>query len=376
MKKLSIFDINMHHHWGGQPNRILTYNKELQKRGHRIVIAGPKDCVLCRRAREAGIEVFDDLQLERGFRPWSQIPEFFKLKRYLQDNRFNIVHTHGSQDTWLAGLAAFFSKPRIPVVRTRHNTFPIARHPFNRWLYKHVIDHVITIAPQVDRYLTEGGLFPAEKITPIYSAPEQERFHPNVNGSKIREQLGIPEHAPVIGMVARYAPEKGHEDLIDAAAEVVKEFPETRFVLVGKGRAEPSIREQIASHGLKENFILTGFRTDVPEVVAVFDIFTLTPISGESLGTSILEAFLEEKPVVATDVGGVCESVRDGETGFLTQPHDPAQLTDHYLRLLRDPALRRRMGQRGRQMVLSEFSVEILADKTERLYYEILGTPS
>jgi glycosyltransferase involved in cell wall biosynthesis len=373
MRPLRIFDINMHHHWGGQPNRILTYNKELKKRGHHVVVSGPKGCVLCKRAKEAGIEIFDDLELARGFRPWSQIPEFLRLRRYFQEQRFDIVHTHGSQDTWLAGLAAKFNSPTIPVIRTRHNTFPIAAHALNRWLYSKVIKRVITISPQVNEYLTRENLFPAEHIVPIYSAPDSERFHPGLDGAPVREELGIPSYSPVIGMVGRYAPEKGHKHLIDAAAIVVKEIPQVRFVLVGKGRSEPAIRAQIKELGLEKNIILTGFRTDVPNVVACFNIFTLTPTSGESLGTSILEGFLEEKPVVATDVGGVCESVRDGETGFLVPPADPEQLADRYLRLIHNPDMREKMGKAGRKLALEEFSIKTLTDKTEKVYYDLLG---
>src|SRR5207244_2069835 len=113
---------------------------------------------------------------------------------------------------------------------------------------------------------------------------------------------------------------KGHHLFLRAAAEVLKEFPETRFVCVGKGRSRAEFEELCAHLGIAANVILTGFRTDVPDVVALFDIFCLTPISGESLGTSILEAFCMEKPVIATQVGGTGESVREGQTGFLIKP--------------------------------------------------------
>jgi glycosyltransferase involved in cell wall biosynthesis len=373
MKPLRVFDINMHHHWGGQPNRVLTYNKRLAKRGHEVVVAGPKGCLLCRRAAEAGLEIFDDLELRRGFRPASQLRDYRRLKRLFRERQFDIVHTHGSQDTWLAALAAKKQRPPIPVVRSRHNTFPIAAHPLNRWLYGRMIDWVITISPQVNDYLTESGLFPAKRITSIYSAPDEERFRPELDGGPCRLEFEIPADAPVIGMVGRLAPEKGHADLIEAVARIVGDFPDLRVVLVGTGRSEPEIRANIERLGLQKHFILTGFRTDVPELVAMFDIFTLTPISGESLGTSILEGFLMEKPAVATDVGGVRQSVRDGETGFLAPPHAPERLADCYLRLLRDPELGRKMGRRGREMVLAEFGADALAEQTEQLYFRLLG---
>ena len=283
------------------------------------------------------------------------------------------MHTHGSQDTWLAAIAAKKCNPAIPVVRTRHNSFPIANNFANRWLYKKIIDRVITVSPQTNECLTRDGLFEEKNIHAIYSAPDTGRFRPELNGAQLRKDFSIPPGAPVIGMVGRLAPEKGHKYLVTSAPAVLKEFPDVKFVLVGKGRSEPEIRAQIAELGIEESFILTGFRIDVPELVSMFDIFTLTPTAGETLGTSILEGFLMEKAAVATDVGGVCESVRNGETGYLVPSHDPAALSQAYLKLLRNPEKRSGMGQRGRQMVLEEFSVDALAEKHERIYYELVG---
>lgn len=368
---LKIFHINMHHHWGGQPNRILTESKGLAELGHEVWIAGPKGCLLCQRAKEAGLKIFDDLELRRGFRPLSMWKDYAALRRLFEREKFDIVHPHGSQDTWVSVFAARGVSPRPAIVRTRHNTFAIATHPLNRWLYRQM-DFVITIAPQVDELVSKDGLFPPDRIRAIYSAPDPDRFFPRVGSAEMRKSLGIPEGAPVVGMVARLAPEKGHHLLVGAAARVVKEFPEARFLLVGKGRSQPDIEKQIRELGLEKNFVLAGFRTDVPDLVALMDIFTLTPTSGESLGTSILEAFCMEKPVVATQVGGTGESVRDGVTGFLIKPaseeEQVAGIAEALLKLLRDPDQRIRFGAAGRAMVLEEFSPRNLAMKCAEIY--------
>lgn len=368
----------MHHEWGGQPNRILTESRGLADLGHEVWIAGPKGCMLCQRASEAGLRAFDDLELRRGFRPLSAIRDYFTMRSLMRREQFDIVHSHGSQDTWLLaatlGAATGVGGPRPIFLRSRHNTFRVASHILNRWLYRK-IDWVVTISPQVNELLTQDGLFEAERITAIFSAPDPERFCPREGSPELRESIGIPPGVPIVGMVGRLAPEKGHELLIGGAKKVVEEFPETQFLLVGKGRSRGDIEQRIENLGLADNFVLTGFRTDVPDLVALMDIFTLTPTSGESLGTSILEAFCMEKPVVATQVGGTGESVRNDETGFLIPPGSEEEkiegIGEALLKLLRDPDLRKRMGEAGRAMALAEFSPKKLAKQTDAIYQNL-----
>jgi glycosyltransferase involved in cell wall biosynthesis len=375
-KKLKIFHINMHRHWGGQPNRVLTESLGLRELGHEVWVAGPRGCLLVERAREAGLNTFDDLDLLRGFRPASAWRDYQKLKALFERERFDVLHPHGSQDAWLTQFAAASLRPRPVLVRTRHNTFPVAGHALNRWHYGK-FDWVITISPQVNELISGPTGFPAEKITAIYSAPDPDRFFPRPGNPALRASLGIPEGAPVVGKVARLAPEKGHHLFLKAAARILKEFPEARFVCVGKGRSQPAIEALAAELGITKNVILTGFRTDVPDIEALFDVFVLSPVSGESLGTSILEAFCMEKPAVATEVGGTGESVRDDVTGYLIRPgseeEQVAGLAEAILKLLRDPALRERLGKAGRAMVLEEFSPRGLASKCEALYERLVA---
>lgn len=380
-KPLKVLQLNMHNEWGGQPNRILTETRGLIARGHEVWVGGPRGCVLCERAKAVGATPYEELELRRGFWPRSIFRDVGHLKALIRAERFDIVHTHGSQDTWVAAVAlsgpGSAADPHPAFIRSRHNTFRVATHLANRWLYRK-IDWVITIAPQVDHLLTDDGLFDADRITAVYSAPDPERFSPRAGSDELRKELGIPEGVPVVGMVGRLAPEKGHSILIRAARDIVKKFPETRFLLVGKGRARDEIENLIAAAGLEKNFVLTGFRTDVPDLVALMDVFTLTPISGESLGTSILEGFCMEKPAVATQVGGTGESVRDDETGYLITPGPEAeqarQVGEAITRLLGDAELRDRMGKAGRAMVLREFSPEMVAERTEQVYVAALNS--
>lgn len=371
-ENVKIFHINMHNAWGGQPNRVLTKSVELMKRGHEVWVAGPKNCELVRRGAQRGLKTFDDLELRRGLRPRSQWGDVQRLKKLFAREKFDILHSHGSQDTWMTALAARAFNPRIPLVRTRHNTFDIAGHFLNQWLYHQCIDHVITVSPQVNCYLEDKGLKSAEAITAIYSAPDLDRFHPDLDPEGRRQEFGFAPDDIVVIKVARLAPEKGHIHLIDAAAQLRERFPSLKYLFAGTGRSRPEIEARIAAHGLEDVVQLAGFRQDVPQLLAMSDIFVLSPVDGESLGTSILEGFLVELPAVATDVGGVCESVRDGETGFLVPPANPEALAEGIAKLADSPELRKQFGQAGRAMVLAEFTPAQLAEKTEAVYEKVL----
>lgn len=364
----------MHRHWGGQPNRVLTESLGLRELGHEVWVSGPRGCLLVQRAQAAGLATFDDLDLLRGLHPVSQYRDYRALADLFARERFDIIHTHGSQDSWLSLFAARSITPQPILVRTRHNTFPVAGHALNKWQWRQ-FDWVITISPQVNDLVSGPTGFPRDRITAIYSAPDPDRFFPREPDPKIRAELGIPEGVPVIGKVARLAPEKGHHLFLRAAAFVLKEFPEARFVCVGKGRSRGDIEALARELGIERNVVLTGFREDVPDIVALFDIFVLSPTSGESLGTSILEGFCMEKPAIATEVGGTGESVRDGKTGYLIKPAPEEiqikKLAEAMLKLLRDPALRKQMGQAGRAMVLEEFSPRRLAGRCDEIYQRL-----
>jgi len=153
---------------------------------------------------------------------------------------------------------------------------------------------------------------------------------------------------------------------------ILKAHPEAKFVFIGKGRSRPAIEEQLAEMKLTDKVRILGFRQDVPRLLLAVDVFCLPPISGESLGTSILEAFLMERPVVATDVGGVRESVRDGETGRLVPPNNPDALAEAINDQLNHPERAKEWALAGKRLVQAEFTPEMIAEKTEDVYRRVL----
>ena len=152
----------------------------------------------------------------------------------------------------------------------------------------------------------------------------------------MRAELGIPEHAPVVGNVANFKAAKDHPTLLQAAARVRERVPEVRFLLIGQGPLEPETRRLAADLGLDGTVVFTGFRTDAHRLLAALDVFTLSS-TYEGLPIALIEAMALGRPAVVTRVGGVPEVLHDGAQGLLVPPRDPAALADGLLRLLGDP---------------------------------------
>jgi glycosyltransferase involved in cell wall biosynthesis len=188
----------------------------------------------------------------------------------------------------------------------------------------------------------------------------------------LAQEWKIRSHTPVIGTLARLHEQKGHSYLLDAVAQLRREIPDVKALVVGDGELRPSLEQRTQALRLSDSVIFTGTRRDVPEILALLDVFVL-PSLWEGLPIALLEAMAAGLPVVATRVGGVPEVVVDGETGLLVPPRDPDALSEAILTLLQDPDLRQKMGQAGQERVREYFSVERMVEETEALYERLLA---
>jgi len=179
---------------------------------------------------------------------------------------------------------------------------------------------------------------------------------------------------PVVGVVARLHPQKGHEYLIKAARVLADKFKDLKIVLVGDGELRAELEQAVVEAGLSETFIFLGFRSDVRDLLSMFDIFVL-PSLYEGLPNVILEAMATNLPVVATSVDGTVELVDDGETGYLVPPRDPGALVAKIGNLLESADLRRQFGRAGRKKVEEQYSLELQVENFQNLYeqYSIHG---
>jgi glycosyltransferase involved in cell wall biosynthesis len=224
-------------------------------------------------------------------------------------------------------------------------------------------DRVVAVSHAVGAYLRDERHVPQEKIAVIPYGVDLTRYNPDPN-EKLRKELGFSRRDVLVGMVGRLEPDKGHDILIEAASRLKRRG--VHFALAGQGSLEPLLKEQVRSLGLEDQFTLLGFRSDIQEVLKLFDIVTL-PSLHEGLPNAILEAMAVGKPVVATDVGGIGEAVVHQETGLLIRPGSVESLEKGLSALIDDASLRKAMGEAGRLRMEEVFSLEKQVQAFERL---------
>lgn len=368
---MRIVHTNFHRGWGGQSNRILLVCKGLRQRGHEVTIAAPAQSPLAEKAAQAGINVVGDVAFRRGFHPLSFFHDVYVLRRCHLATPFDIVHLHGSQDSWVCALAFREMKDGISIVRTKHNIFPIRDHAMNRWLYGKCIDHVVCISSDIYRYCTSKSYFSPQRLSIIHSAVRRDMVEANQEAEDLRGEWQIGQKF-CVGTIGRLREEKGHRYLLKAIPQIVTSQPDIVFVIVGDGSLQGELQALARQLGVAQNVKFVGFRNDIPRVLKTCDLFVLPSVS-EGLGTAVLEAAVAGIPIIATRVGGIPDIIQDGEHGLLVQPRSPEGLSQRILELYHDRARGRELARRGREFVLKNFSEKHLVDKTLALYQRLVS---
>ena len=373
---LRILHTNFHRGWGGQPSRILMLSRSLAERGHQVVIAAPEGSLLAARSREAGLETFEEARFLKPKQVAAALADVAVLRRLLRGRPFDLVDAHGSQDLWEVAAATAFLPDRPAFVFTRHNTKRVGHNPANRALYRRRLDHLIVASGSVlERYrpfLERGELSP-ERISVVHSSYREDRFHPGVDGTEIRRELGAGETgARLVGVVGRLVPDKGGTYFLKAVSRVAARFPSARFLFVGTGTEEERLRRETVALGLSDRVRFLGFRDDIPAITAALDLSVLPSVDCDASSAVLKEAMAVGRPVVATDIGGASEIVEHGSTGLIVPPADPESLASAMAQILEKEDCGRAMGEAGARRVRERFGRDRMAEGTLEAYRRAL----
>ena len=288
-------------------------------------------------------------------------------------NRFNydIIHSHTSHAHTLAFLASFGIKVRRVV--TRRVDFSIFRHSFLKLSgikYRYMADFYIAISQKIKNVLIDDGIS-SGRIFVVHSGIDINRFDADGKEQLISE-FDIRNNEQIVINVAHLAGHKGQQYLVRAIPLVLGKIPDVRFFIIGGGKLMDELKTLAASLGLKKELIFTGFRKNVGAFYQIADLFVMSSVQ-EGLGTAVLDALVLGKPVVATRAGGIPEIIRDGETGRLVAPGDPAALAEGIVEMLNHTERAKRMAVYGQEMVRKKFCVEAMVNRNIEVYKKILN---
>jgi glycosyltransferase involved in cell wall biosynthesis len=346
--------------WGGQEIRILGEASAFATRGFRVLIACQPGSHVGREAQRRGLTV-----RPVAMRGALDVRACWRLRRLMQTEEVDLVHTHSSIDAWLAGFAA--KSLHLPVVRSRHVSIPVKRR--RNFVYNALCDRIISSGQAVREVLITAGV-DAEKIVAIPAGVDTTQFHPAVSGAPVRREFGIK--GPVVGTVAMFRHSKGHRVLLRAMPEILKNAPGVIFLWVGDGVGRAALQQEVAEAGVEAKVHMAGFREDVPACLAAMDVVVLPSIKSDGVPQVLLQALAMRKPVVASAVGGIPEVILHQCTGVLVPPNDPQALADAVVQVLRAPQLAAAWAQAGGQWIDTHYALEHMIDRTAAVYTAVL----
>jgi glycosyltransferase involved in cell wall biosynthesis len=347
-------------------------SKHLARRGHQVWLAC---CPGSRLQHEAATENIRTLALDVSgyFHPriaWS-------LGRFIAGEAIDIIHCQLSRDISTVVPAMRLSFKHVPVILSKRvGSYITKRDPLHRFTYAGV-SRVLAISDIIHRNVLETTPVPPDRVLTLHDAVDTDLFSPSrMYQANLRREYDLDDDIVVVGFVGRFSHGKGHEELLAAADTIRKQRSNVRFLVVGEAshgerHYEMKIHGLARSLGLENTVLFTGFRKDIPEVMASFDLLAF-PSHAESFGVVLIEAMAMELPVVSTNCDGVLDIVINGETGLYVHPRNAPELAAALLRLIDSPETRYRMGKAGRARVVEKFDQQKQINALERIYREVL----
>ncbi len=305
-------------------------------------------------------------------RPFHMLPAVFRVARHLRRWQADVVHCHLPLTGVVGRLAGRLA--RVPVVYTEHNLMeryhPLTRRA-NRWTWgsqSMVVAVSAEVIESIERHV--NGSVP---LRVVLNGIRFDGFQPRLDSRlEVRQRLGIPPTAPVVGTVAVFRRQKRLDLWLTTARQALEQRPDLHFILVGDGPMRGELERLVPSLGLEGQVHFVGLQEQTQPFFSAMDVFLMSS-RFEGLPLALLEAMAAELPVVATAVGGVPEVVVDGKTGVLVPPDEPAEAAEALLKLLSEPEGRKTMGRAGRERVEAQFSMARMVRELESIYLEVLA---
>ena len=321
---------------------------------------------LVERVREMGIRVFDGRMHGSLVSP-GVLSCVGRFAREFRRSRIDIVHTYLPRGEFVGSVAGRLARVPIVICSKRGCHDRRGAEGFGARISNRFADRVVSNAKAVQDFVAADEGCPREKMLVIENGVDAERFAPVADTRPYKERLGLDPDRPVVGTVTRARIRKGYEELLRAGGAVCRSQPRAQVVVVGQDTREQAPRALIEELGFGDRLHLLGVRTDIPEVLAAFDVFVLAS-HDEGMSNAVMEAMSVGKPVVATDVGGTGEMVERNVAGLLVPPKDPQALATAIEELLDDPGRAVEMGRQGRRIVDERFSLDRMVRRMEELY--------
>jgi len=376
MKILHIFS---NWKWTGPAEHALNMATAHLKSGHDVIFAcaeppfeGKENSIVA-AAERAGISPLTKFKLNKHFNLADNIKDIQKLRKFLKEKEFDVVHTHLPNDHFLCGVALFATFTKTILIRTCYDGHKMPGGIKTRLILSYMTDGLITISNLTKNHIKENYGFTDKNLWKVDTPVNLERFNPD-KVNDIRGKYHLVKEAVIGGIVARVQTHRRFEVLLEAIQIVTNQFPGFKFMIIGRGtHIEEIAIKPSQKMGIRTNLIFTGYkREDFCGTLSClnFKIF-LVPGSDGSC-RAVREAMAMGKPVIAAKRGMLPELVEDGTDGLVVED-TPENLAKAIMLLVDNPELCQKMGKNARAKALELFNLEKQAAKIEKIYEEVIS---
>jgi len=355
------YNANRSKAFGGIEHWMLDVAGGLSARGHHTVLYGRRRAAWLHEGARRGITVVKGA-FGVGLDPRSVV----RLRAALRAHEIDVIFTKGKKATRIAAATTrLVGRGQVIVVLGLEGEF--LDQFLDRWTWRWAVDRAVVLAEEARLWYERFPWAADGKLHVLLKGVDVGTLDPGrVDGAAVRAALGISSGTLVVGAVGRLVWQKSHVDFLRAGGLLREEFPEARFLLVGEGKEEKRLRAEAKTLGIEDRVIFTGYRRDVPALMAAMDIFVL-PSRQENMPQVLLEAMAMARPVVSTATIGVREVLEDSRSGFVVPKRDVEALADRVRTLAGNAELRKTMGDRARARILDNFTRDDMLDRVEDL---------
>ena len=299
-----------------------------------------------------------------------------KLSKLIRERDIRVVHSHGQGPLLYMTMARFVGKKRYIFIHSEHINIDLEESNrmkafWMNYLCAFALDGFVAISDHLAGYFENKFKPLKNKITTITNGVDIDKFTPEGESARLRSDLNLRDSDIIIGNISVLRDQKNHETMIKSMATVLKQYPNAKLVIAGGGPNMSAIESLITEFKLKDSVFLLGYRKDVPNLLRDFDIFCLSSLY-EGLPLCLLEASAAGLPIVATDVQGNNEFIKNNETGLLVPERDPVKFGNAIVTLLSDKELALQLAVNAKKFVENHHSLKVNLKKYEGYYEKLL----
>jgi len=362
---MKILHLSSERAWRGGEQQIAYLIGESQQLGLEVLVAGRRG------------SAFDEY-CERNKLPFFKLPfsgEFslrtaLGIRRICAEENVDIVHMHSSHSHAMGVLSAIFGN-RAKLILSRRAAFPMRPNVLSRFKFNYPgIEKIICVSDAIKEVMRPDLKAP-QKLVTVHSGIDLARFEGAHVPGKLRKEFEVPAGVPIIGNVSVLADEKDYPTYLKVCRGLKDQGVDARFFMIGGGPLEGDLRKLVKVMDIEDRVVMTGHRSDISEIMGDLDVFLMTSKT-EGLGTTVLDAFANKVPVVATRGGGIPEMITDGVNGSLSEVGDYQNLARQVCALLQGGELRNGFVERAYETLTAGFTKEETARRTVEIYRDVL----